>query len=90
LHNNVGSLDPTRLWFLSRPRPAKRRDTTAIVADGTPGFAPTDDGKKIRFKYSLEYKTDSDHQIASGAEIKLVVYEISLSKPAAQPMKKAL
>jgi hypothetical protein len=70
-------------WYLSRPKLPKPWDTTAIVASGAPGFSLTDDGKKIRFSYSLQNKTDSDYKIASAAEIKVVVRydDNSLSQP---------
>jgi hypothetical protein len=70
-------------WYLLRPKPPKPWDTTAVVATGAPGFSLTNDGKRIRFSYSLQNKTGSDYQIASAAEIKVVVIydDKSLSQP---------
>ena len=76
----IAALAGGAYWYLSRPKPW---DTTALVADGPPGINLADDGKKIRFKYSLENKTDSDYRISSGTEIKIVVKynDNSLSQP---------
>jgi hypothetical protein len=79
----IAALVAAAYWSWSRPRPPKPWNTTAIVATGAPGFSLTDDGKKIRFSYSLENKTDSDYKIASAAEIKVLVKydDKSLSQP---------
>jgi hypothetical protein len=70
-------------WYLSRPKPPKPWDTRAIVADGVPGFRPSEDGKKIRFMYSLENATGSDYRIDSGSGIKSVARDDdnTLSQP---------
>lgn len=79
----IAALAAGGYWYLSRPKPPKPWDTTAIVVDGTPGFGPTEDKKKIQFTYSIKNSTDNDYRIASDAEIKLVRRGINdtLSQP---------
>jgi hypothetical protein len=79
----IAALGGGTYWYLSGPKPPKPWNTTAIVADGTPGFASTPDGQKIRFTYSLDNTTISDYRLESSAKIKLVSRENdgTLSQP---------
>jgi len=59
-------------WYLSRPKPPKPWDTTAIVADGTPTFDVAEDGKKVVLTYSLENNTPFDYRATSSDELNLL------------------
>jgi len=68
----IAALTAGGYWYLSRPKPPKPWDTTAIVADGTPGFGVSDDGNKVVLTYSLENNTPFDYRATSSDELNLL------------------
>jgi len=65
----IGSL----VWYTSRPTPPKPWDTRALVAGHPPGFSVTDDGKRIRFSYPVENRTEEDYKVELAGEVKILV-----------------
>ncbi len=60
------------LWYQTRPKPPKPWNTTAISSfDGAPGFNARDDGKEIRFGYTLQNSTDGDYKIEPETQIRI-------------------
>jgi hypothetical protein len=61
------------VWYSSRPKPPKPWNTDAIVAEDSPGFSSSSDGKKMSLSYSLRNTTDTDYHIDSDSILKLVM-----------------
>jgi hypothetical protein len=70
-------------WYTSRPKPPKPWNSAAIVSTGSPGFNSTSDYKHLELTYSMENRTRTDYQIASEAEVKVMLRtkEGTLSTP---------
>jgi hypothetical protein len=68
----IAALAGGTYWYLSRPKPPKPWNTTAIVASGTPSFEVIENGEKVRLTFSLENNTPYDYRVTSGEDIKLL------------------
>jgi hypothetical protein len=71
------------VWYSSRPTPPQRWNKDALVANEPPGFAASNDGKRVIFTYSVDNTTDTDYQLDSSYGIKVLIRdkEGSFSQP---------
>ncbi len=60
-------------WYSTRPKPSKPWNINAIVAKGAPSFDSSDDGKRIELSYLLDNTTDSDYQLDSDNQIRVML-----------------
>jgi hypothetical protein len=62
----------TAHWYFSRPEPPKLWNVSAIVAQASPRFRVSGDGKKIQFTYDIENTTRMDFHIESTTRITIM------------------
>jgi hypothetical protein len=61
-------------WYTSRPKPW---NATAILAEGPPGFFPSDSGDHLLLRYTLINSTLRDYELTSQDQIKAVMVKMN-------------
>src|SRR5208282_2358808 len=57
-------------WYNSRPKPW---NTQAIPAIGPPGFNLSEDGRWVRFKYTLSNATNQDYSVTNPQSLRIML-----------------